>query len=205
MATIHEDLTDQVDGVTDTFTTINDIAGGIIVDHNGQVIFKEDTTILNNNNFQIVFVPQVGDTISVFVTPDRFDVTDQVDGVTKEFNKSDLDINGTGDFIPILNGQIKETSLTIEIPSSGDIVFILDEAPQIGDTLEYIRVQTIRTAGDSLPATGIIDIFKLNGIIDNQSILGIIKENITSGEVSQSYTVSGVVEQEIQLKGEIKV
>ena len=175
MATLHEDLTSQIDGVTDTFVTLNDISQGVVVGRNGQLVSPVDVTILTSTSFQPSFVPKLvpnsTDTLGAFITPDRFDISSQVDGVKTVFDKDPTDL-GQGDFLAILNGQI----LADETRTINNNTFQLPIAPQAGDTLEYFRVIDITQISCSDIVLGIVNIDQTIGIVNNPEIvLGIIK------------------------------
>lgn len=175
MSTIHENLTSQIDGISDTFNTLNDISAGVVVDHNGQVVSPNDVTILTSTSFQLSFVPQISpngsDTLGAFITPDTFDITSQVDGTTTVFFADPSDL-GQGEFLAILNGQIlADVTKTLSTSS-----FRLFTAPQVGDTLEYFRVQDITQIACSDVVDGIVSVVELVGVVsDPEKVLGIIQ------------------------------
>ena len=168
MATAYEDLTSQVDGITDTFTTLNDISGGLLVDYNGLTVNVNDITVLGSNSFQISFVPKINNTLAVFTSPEKFNITSQVDGSTKIFTEDPSD-TGTIQFIAILNGQI----LAQETQTIDENTFKLPFAPQLGDQLEYIRA-VLSTVGTSIIAKGTGTKF---------SVLGKITKHVLNGKV----------------------
>lgn len=181
MATVHEQLTSQIDGITDTFTTINDISEGVIVDYNGQVVNKNDITILGANSFRLSFVPNTvpvpTDTLSIFITPDRFDISGQVDGITNIFSSSPSDTS-EGSFVAILNGQV----FSDDTQTINSTTFSLSSIPQIGDKLSYIRIIQIKECDPDyvLPITAIIkDSGSVTGkILNDIGIFGIVDEKI---------------------------
>jgi len=175
MSTIHENLTSQVDGVSDTFTTVNDISDGVVIDHNGQVVSPTDVTILTSTSFQLSFVPQIlpntTDTLGAFITPNRFDITSQVDGISTVFFAAPADL-GEGDFLAILNGQI----LADETRTLSQTSFRLFVPPQVGDTLEYFRVQDITQIACSDVIDGIVKVVEIVGVVSEpENVLGIIQ------------------------------
>ncbi len=202
MATIHESLTAQVDGITDTFTSLNDISGGIIVDHNGQVVNENDITILTANSFQLSFVPQTTplpkDTVAIFVTPDRFDITSQVNGITNLFTNAPSDTS-QGGFVAILNGQILVEDTTTIDDSNFKIVTI----PQIGDKLSYIRtVETIVCDPDIiLPISATVeDVLTPNAkVLKEINVFGIIEDDSVMANVDSVDAVSGSVSDILQV------
>jgi len=185
MATIHENLTSQIDGITDTFTTVNDISGGVVVDYNGQVVNDLDITILTSTTFQLSFVPQLlpspSDTLGAWINPDKFDITSQVDGIKTIFTADPSDL-GQGDFLAILNGQI----LADETTTISFNKFKLLNAPQIGDTLEYFRVIDITQIGCSDIVNGIVNVVQLIGVINEP-------ESQILGSVNEPDTVLGII------------
>lgn len=140
MQTIYESLTDQVDGLTDTFTTFNQIGSidQFFVVYNGQVVNEGDVAILSSTSFQLSFVPQVSpaikDTLSVVLT-DIYCISYQIDGITNTFTKAVSD-TGNEQFIAILNGQFLFDQTKTLNSSTFQLIGIV---PQIGDTLCYVR------------------------------------------------------------------
>lgn len=197
MATIYEDLSGQVNGITDTFITASDISEGVVIDYNGQVVNKLDITILTPTSFKLAFIPKAGslqDTLAAFISPDQFNITDQVDGVRTDFIPSISD-TGQGDFIAILNGQILAQD-TRQLENG----FRLLPAPIIGDELEYIRVQILTIVCVTVNAMASrIDAMGKVGQLNN--VFGILEPRMAFGKVTELKTINGKCSKQIDIKG----
>lgn len=189
MATIFEPLSSQIDGVKDTFETVNPIDQGLFPIYNGAGVAQASITVLDANNFKLSFVPLVGDTLGVFLTPDIFDVTSQIDGVTNTFNSAPSDL-GEGDFLAVYNGQV----LVSDTFSIGQTQFKLSIIPQIGDVLEYFRVQFLEFPF-SVSVNGFIKQNEIKGVIRQNKIRGTIEKQSIVGTVDQGDEIQGFIEQ----------
>ena len=197
MATIFEDLTTQVNGITDTFNSINPVDQGVFSVYNGNGIDKNELTVLTSNSFKLSFVPFVGDTLAIFLTPDVFNITVQVNGITDTF-VSDVSDLGEGSFLGILNGQV----LVQDTVSLSQTSFKLNIIPQIGDTLEYFRIQKSSNFFN-VKVDGFVTQNTINGIIKDNNITGEAKQKIVFGESRSVNSLNGITNIGNKVIGEV--
>lgn len=182
MATIPEDLTSQIDGIATSFTTTNDISNGVLVNSNGIEINVGNITIDNANQFTVTgFTLIVGDTLSIFINPVIFNITSQVNGISKVFEKDATDTL-QGDFVAIVNGLV----LLQETETIDNDFFGLTFAPSIGDELEYFRVIDKQTVIQSLPLDGEMKITRLVGTIGVNKLAGSMRTIKLAGSMTQN-------------------
>lgn len=181
MATIPEDITSQIDGITSLFTTLNDISNGILANSNGITINSGDLTVTGSNSFTLAFTPEVGDTLQIFINPVLFNITSQVDGITRVFEKGALDTL-QGDFVAILNGIV----VLQETETIDSDFFRLSFIPEIGDELEYFRVIDKQTVITTIPLDGSIKITKLSGTIQSNNLNGSLRTIKIQGAMTQN-------------------
>lgn len=202
MAVIAENLTSQVDGVVDTFTTTNDIATNkFFPSLNGQVVNTLDVTVLTTTSFQLDFVPHADDTLEAYIGAEIYDISGQVDGVTNTFTKHASD-TGFGDFVAIINGQVQDQDTT----TVNSTTFRTGMVPVSGDKLEYFRVQNIKTVGTPETVEGVVKQDKIIGVLDKQNeVNGIIDDNAVEGILNKENSIQGTVIELSNIEGEVSL
>ena len=132
MTTIVENLSSQIDGVNVAFVTDSDLLLGVYITLNGLSLDSTDYTIIDSNNFTMAYPPSVNDELIVFFTPTVYDISDQITGTNRIFDRDVADVANT-EFLAVLNGLVYNTTKV------SDSQFDLGFYPEVGDVLEYMR------------------------------------------------------------------
>ena len=169
MSSIIEDLSSQITGTNKTFNTENSLHDGLFLALNGVSFSEVDYTINTNFQFTLNEAPSIGDELIFFVSPIIYDISDQIDGVTRQFHKDPEDATTGMQFLSIYNGI---TYFTVEIDGSN---FSLGFTPELGGELLYMR-----------------GIFVRNGPDKSFSVIGQIKKNDINGNVFKN-TIKGEI------------
>ncbi len=170
MSTVVENLTGQIDGVEQTFTTVNSILDGVYITLNGIAQSGEDYAVDDANNFTMQISPDIGDELLVFITPTMYDISGQIQPGRRIFDKVDADTSNA-DFLAILNGVLYNTT------KISDTQFDLGFVPEATDELLYMRGLFV------ISVQGQDKAFSVSGTISTNTFLGDVDQNILTGVI----------------------